>query len=188
MISVCQLERSADLPIRSDALFIAVYAELKRLALQRLRRLPAGQTWHATMLVHEAYLKIAKRGIESSEISWSNPDHFMAAASEAMRCILIDHYRRRHSQKRGGQFTQLFQDMTNHAAPEPEIDLLALDEVVGHFELHYPEKSQIVKLRFYVGMTMPEIAQALDMSLSTVERHWRFSRAWLAEKLEHFHE
>lgn len=188
MICSSDSSRLPALTIHSDELFAAVYSDLKQLASQRLRRLPAGQTLHATVLVHETYLKITKRGIDGCISTWASPNHFIAAASEAMRRILIDHYRRSRCQKRGSGVTQRFEDMTIHSAPEPEFDLLALDEILDHFEMLYPEKAQVVKLRFYVGMTVPEVAQALGMSISTVERHWRFSRAWLAERIEHIHE
>jgi RNA polymerase sigma factor (TIGR02999 family) len=175
-------------PLHSNAMFVAVYSKLKQLALSRLRKLPAGQTLHATVLVHEAFLKLSERGMKPGSAAWANPDHFIAAASEAMRRILIDHYRRSHSQKRGGEFTQIVADIASYSVPESKVDLVALDEILDHFEWIYPEKAQVVKLRFFMGMTVPEVAQTLGLSISTVERHWRFSRAWLAEKIEHFQE
>jgi RNA polymerase sigma factor (TIGR02999 family) len=169
----------------SDSLFAAVYGELKQIAFSRLRKLPPGQTLHATVLVHEAYLKLTKYRSDFNDASWPSQSAFFGAASEAMRRILIDHYRNKMCQKRGGQHARRDYDLANLPEPKLDVDLLALEEVLCQFEVIYPEKAQVVKLRYFVGMTMPECADALGISMSTAERHWRFARAWLAEKLEH---
>jgi hypothetical protein len=186
--------------------FETVYAELKRIAEGRLRGLPAGRTLHATLLVHEAYLRLlgsqdfaCSQNTESDDgvsnlgcwieeskttTQWANRAAFFAASSEAMRRIIIDHYRRKVSQKRGGRFRRLPIEPGQLPCESKGRDLLEIEEALSEFEAAYPEKAQLVKIRFFVGMTMPEAAEALDMSLATAERHWRFARAWIAEFLE----
>ncbi len=168
----------------SEYQFEAIYRELKQLAYSRLRSLPAGQTLHATVLVHEVYLRLIASDSGEDRFVWTNRRAFFAAASEAMRHIAIDHYRRRKSLKRGGHCTQIELDWGSLPDLEPTLDLVAFTEIIDAFELVYPEKAELVKLRYFVGMTMPECACAMEISLSTAERYWRFSRAWLAEKLE----
>ncbi len=164
--------------------FEAIYGELKQLAYSRLRSLPPGQTLHATVLVHEVYLRLIASASGCNRFVWTNRRAFFAAASEAMRHIAIDHYRRRKSLKRGGGRAQVEVDWGLLPDLEPTLDLVAFAEIIDAFELVYPEKAELVKLRYFVGMTMPECASAMGISLSTAERHWRFARAWLAEKLE----
>lgn len=163
-----------------------VYGELRQLAFGQLRRLSPGKSLNATALVNEAYLRLKicsnAAGVESQ--IWSNKRAFFAAASEAMRCVVIDHYRRKQSLKRGGNRNQTFIDVASIAVDCERIDFIALNEALDHFELTHPEKAQLVKLRYFVGMTMRECAQALDISIATAERHWRFARAWLAVRLE----
>jgi len=188
-----------DSVIDSAIPFETVYAELKRIAEGRLRGLPDGQTLHATVLVHEAFLRLlgnqAHHGHSTSPTSnlngnsngtmaWTNRPAFFAAASEAMRRIVIDHYRRKTSQKRGGRFRRLPIEPGQLPCESKGRDLLEIEEALKEFEAVFPEKAQIVKLRFYVGMSMRESAQALEMSLATAERHWRFARAWITEFLE----
>lgn len=169
----------------SERQFAAVYCELKRLAYSRLRSLPPGQTLHATVLVHEVYIKmIASCAIDNGFV-WTNRAAFFAAASEAMRHIAIDHYRRKKCGKRGGNYGRVELDWGNVPDQEPIVDMLAFMEILDAFELAYPERAQLVKLRYFVGLSMPQCASAMAISLSTAERYWRFARAWLAEKLEH---
>ncbi len=179
--------------------FETVYAELKRIAQGRLRGLPSGRTLHATVLVHEAYLKLIgvdfASGTSQTFNGKANGDAnkpsqtfdraaFFAAASEAMRRIVIDHYRRKICQKRGGRFQRLPIEPGQLPCEPKGRDLLEIEEALAEFEAIYPEKAQVVKLRFFVGMTMRETAQALEISISTTERHWRFARAWISENLE----
>jgi RNA polymerase sigma factor (sigma-70 family) len=192
--------------IDTGLLFETVYAQLKRIAEGRLRGLPSGRTLHATLLVHEAYLRLmgsqniacrqnTKNDDGVSKLgSWfeetkntaqlANRAAFFAASSEAMRRIIIDHYRRKVSQKRGGRFRRLPIEPGQLPCESKGRDLLEIEEALKEFEAAYPEKAQLVKLRFFVGMTMPEAAEALDISLATAERHWRFARAWMAEFLK----
>lgn len=186
--------------------FETVYTELKRIAEGRLRGLPAGRTLHATLLVHEAYLRLmGSQNISRSQITesvdgvsslgssfqesqtstqWANRAAFFAASSEAMRRIIIDHYRRKVSQKRGGRFRRLPIEPGQLPCESKGRDILEIEEALSEFEAVYPEKAQLVKIRFFVGMTMPEAAEALGMSQATAERYWRFARAWIAEFLE----
>lgn len=186
--------------------FETVYTELKRIAEGRLRGLPAGRTLHATLLVHEAYLRLmGSQNISRSQINesadgvsslgssfqefqtstqWANRAAFFAASSEAMRRIVIDHYRRKVSQKRGGRFRRLPIEPGQLPCESKGRDILEIEEALSEFEAVYPEKAQLVKIRFFVGMTMPEAAEALGMSQATAERYWRFARAWIAEFLE----
>lgn len=179
--------------------FETVYAELKRIADGRLRGLPSGHTLHATVLVHEAYIRLIGNhfrsgnsqslagklnGDTSNPLPWSDRAAFFAAASEAMRRIIIDHYRRKTSQKRGGRFRRLPIEPGQLPCDSGERDLLEIEDALKEFEAVYPQKAQVVKLRFFVGMTMAECADALEISLATAERHWRFARAWITENLE----
>lgn len=186
--------------------FETVYTELKRIAEGRLRGLPAGRTLHATLLVHEAYLRLmGSQNVSRSQINesadgvsslgssfqefqtstqWANRAAFFAASSEAMRRIVIDHYRRKVSQKRGGRFRRLPIEPGQLPCESKGRDILEIEEALSEFEAVYPEKAQLVKIRFFVGMTMPEAAEALGMSQATAERYWRFARAWIAEFLE----
>lgn len=163
-----------------------VYRELKQLAFGQLRQSSPGQSLNATALVNEAYLRLMKssRAAHVESQMWSNKRAFFAAASEAMRCVVIDHYRRKQSLKRGKNSRRSYIDIESIAADHDRLDFLALNEALDHFELAHPEKAQLVKLRYFVGMTMQECAQSLEISIATAERLWRFSRAWLAVRLE----
>ncbi len=167
-----------------DFQFETVYADLKQIAASRLRTLNPGQTLHATALVHEAYLRLIQQNSGNGSSSWQDRPAFFAAASEAMRRIIIDYYRKKTSQKRGGGFGRTLVDLGQIPDPLADHDLLDLEEALSRFELEYPEKAQVVKLRYFVGMTMSEIAGAMEISITTVERHWRFARAWLGAQLE----
>ncbi len=183
----------------TGVLFESVYLELKRIAYGRLRGLPNGRTLHATALVHEAYLRLLGSGRASYYLNAhqgklngdsDSAEHlsemaaFFAAASEAMRRIIIDHYRRKTTQKRGGRFRKLNIETGQIPCELNGRDLLEIEGALREFESVHPEKAQVVKMRFFVGLTMPEIAQALDISLSSAERRWRFARAWISENLE----
>jgi RNA polymerase sigma factor (TIGR02999 family) len=165
-------------PHAASCLLPLVYEELRRLAAVHLAREPGGQTLQPTALVHEAYLRL--RGARH----WDNRGHFFAAAAEAMRRILIDNARRKRRPKHGGDRRRVFGDI---AAPRPAIppeDLLALDEALNKLATEEPAKAELVKLRFFAGLTMPEVAEALGISLATAERHWTYARAWLYAELK----
>lgn len=165
----------------SETLLALMYDELRGLAKHRLGRLPPGQTLQATALVHEAYLRVAKGQAEE----WSGRNHFFASAARAMRNILVEQARRKGAAKRGG-------DQRRERAPDPDEltfeagggDVLAVDEALDALEALYPRMAQIVQLRFFAGLEMTEVATVLDISLSTVERDWRFARVWLEERIE----
>ncbi len=157
-----------------------VYDELRRLAAQKLRHEAAGQTLQATALVHEAYLRLVGDGAEQA---WQGRGHFFAAAAEAMRRILVDNVRRKRSRKRGGGLVRQEFDEAELAMPEPCEDLLALDEALDRLAAKDPTKAELVKLRYFAGLTMPEIAQTLGISLATAERYWAYARAWLHQNL-----
>jgi RNA polymerase sigma factor (TIGR02999 family) len=163
----------------AEELLPLVYGELRRLAAQRVAQEKPGQTLQATALVHEAYLRLVGPG---SQPHWEGRAHFFAAAAEAMRRILIDQARRRKSAKRGGQMRRV--DLNDGAllAADDEADLeelLALDEALRQFEVEEPEKAQLVKLRYFAGLPLPEAAAALGISLATAKRHWVYARSWL---------
>jgi RNA polymerase sigma factor (TIGR02999 family) len=172
-------------PHAAAQLLPLVYDELRNLAAHRLAQEKPGQTLDATALVHEAYLRlVANPGGESreSEPHWDNRRHFFTAAAEAMRRILIENARRKHSVRHGGGRQRVELDEVLRL-PEPRHDLLALDEALARLAEKQPAKAELVKLRFFAGLTMPEAAQALGISLSTAERYWTFARSWLYAEL-----
>ena len=160
----------------ADALLHAVYDELRRLAADKLARERGGQTLQATALVHEAYLRLVD---SPSTQPWSGRAHFFAAAAEAMRRILIENARRKQRLKHGGAEQRVELDSGCMVAEGLSLDLLALDEALTKLARDEPEKAQLVKLRYFAGLTMPEAAAAMDVSLATAERHWTFAKAWL---------
>ena len=168
-------------PHAASRLLPLVYEELRHLAAAQLAREPGGQTLQPTALVHEAYLRLrSARG----ERHWDNRGHFFAAAAQAMRRILIDNARRKQRPKHGGDRHRVFGDI---AAPRPEMpleDLLALDEALDKLAKDQPAKAELVKLRFFAGLTMPEVAEVLGISLATAERHWTYARTWLYAELK----
>ena len=162
-------------PKAAEELLPLVYEELRRLAAHKMASERPGQTLQATALVHEAWVKLAG----SSQQQWRGRSHFFGAAAEAMRRILIDKARRRTAQKRGDgiQLEELNESRIELRAPPDEI--LAVSEALDQLAKKEPVSAEVVKLKYFVGMTLPEIAEALDVSLSTVERHWSFAKAWL---------
>jgi RNA polymerase sigma factor (TIGR02999 family) len=156
-----------------------VYDELRRLARLRMANERAGHTLEATALVHEAYLRL----VGDADPNWSGRGHFFAAAAEAMRRILVENARRKASLKHGGEFNRVELNSACAAAAPPSIDLLALDESLANLAKLDPAKAELVKLRYFAGMTMPEAAAALGIALSTAERYWTFARSWLYAEL-----
>jgi RNA polymerase sigma factor (TIGR02999 family) len=157
-----------------------VYRELRRLAQQRLAREKPGQTLQATALVHEAYLRLVT-GPQARR--WEHRGHFLAAAAEAMRRILVENARRKRAERHGGRFERRELNDIDIAAPPPPEDLLALDEALAKLEAEDPVKAQLVKLRYFAGLTEEEAASALGISRATVQRHWRYAKAWLHSEL-----
>jgi RNA polymerase sigma factor (TIGR02999 family) len=159
----------------TDALLPLVYEELRLLAAQKLLHEPPGQTLQATALVHEAYLRL----VGDQARGWENRGHFFAAAAEAMRRILVENARRKSSLKRGGQRRRTdltAAEPTTEGTPE---DLLALDEALQKLAQRDPLKADLVKLRYFAGLTLEEAAQALGIARSTAAEHWAYARAWL---------
>src|SRR5262249_6176699 len=155
--------------------------ELRRLAAARLAQERPGQTLQATALVHEAYLKLA---VGEGANRWQGRGHFFAAAAEAMRRILIDRARRKRSVKHGGGRARIDLDAAcSLAEARSQVDFLALDEALTALAAESPAKAELVKLRFFAGLTMPEAAEALGVSLATAERHWKYARSWLYAQL-----
>src|SRR5262249_24831750 len=150
-----------------------VYDELRKLAAARMADEKPGQTLQATALVHEAYLRL----VGTADVArWDGRGHFFAAAAEAMRRILIDNARRTAAEKRGGKRQRLDLDHVNPAAPESAEELVALDAALEKLAASDSLKAELVKLRFFAGLTMPQIASALGISLTTAERYWVFAR------------
>jgi len=171
----------------SAKLLPLVYDELRRIARSHMTRERAEHTLQATALVHEAYLRL----IDSTESNWDGRSHFFAAAAESMRRILIEHARRRSAQKRGGNGhrVELDEELLPIAAPCDNVhDLLSLDEAIDRLAEQHPAKAELVKLLYFAGLNLDEVAAAQGTSRSTAYRHWLFARAWLfdaiGEKLE----
>ena len=163
-----------------------VYDELRKLAALRVAQENPGQTLQATALVHEAYLRLVG-GARSASEGFDSRGHFFAAAAEAMRRILIDRARQRQSQKRGGDRRRVELDAgAVLEAPDDRAadDLLALDEALRQFELDDPAKAQLVKLRYFAGLSIQDAAAALGISPATAKRHWIYARSWLYGRLQ----
>ena len=163
----------------ADQLLDLVYGELRRLAAYKLGLEAPGQTLQPTALVHEAWLKLVGAG----EQKFKNHKHFFAVAAEAMRWILIDRARRRKTQRHGGQCERVELWETRLAAPAEDDQLLAVNEALEKLEGQHPAQAQVVKLRYFGGMTNEEVAQALNISVSTVKTYWTFARAWLFDAI-----
>ncbi len=160
----------------AEALLPLVYDELRKLAAHRLSHEDPGQTLQPTALVHEAYLRLLG---ESPEPCWESRGHFFAAAAQAMRRILVERARRRRRSKHGGGRSRVDLDTADTVEDAPGEDLVALDAALDKLALEDPLKAKLVNLRFFAGLTMPEIAQVMDISLATAERRWAYARAWL---------
>jgi RNA polymerase sigma factor (TIGR02999 family) len=168
-------------PRAAGRLLPLVYHELRRLAAQKLAHEAPGQTLQATALVHEAYLRLAGTG---GEHSWNSRGHFFAAAAEAMRRILVENARRKKGLKHGGGLTRRELDEELLSAPEPREDLLALDAALNRLALGHRQAADLVQLRYFAGLTLPEAARALGISPRTAGRLWAFARAWLRREIE----
>jgi RNA polymerase sigma factor (TIGR02999 family) len=153
-----------------------VYDELRKLAAAKLAQEKPGQTLDATALVHEAYLRLVGA---TPQAAFEGRGHFFAAAAEAIRRILVEQARRRQAAKRGGQRRREELDPDRIAAPVPEDELLALHEALDRLAESHPEKAELVKLRYFAGLTADQAAAALGLSPSTADRHWAYARAWL---------
>ncbi len=167
-------------PDASARLLPLVYDELRRLAAQRLAEEKPGQTLQATALVHEAYLRLVGDGQGQP---WHHRGHFFAAAAEAMRRILVDSARRKQAVRHGGGRRRVALHDHHRITQSPD-DLLALDEALTRFAAEEPAKAELVKLRYFAGLTIPEAAAALSISRATGERWWSYARTWLFSDLQ----
>lgn len=156
-----------------------VYNELRQLAAQKMAVEPPGQTLQATALVHEAWLRLGA----SQQPPWQNRAHFFAAAAGAMRRILIDNARRKKALRHGGGIERLNLESLDLAAPAEDAQLLALDAALDQLAAVDPVKAELVKLRFFVGLTIGEAAKLLGISEPTAKRYWAYARAWLYRKI-----
>ena len=161
-------------PKASQDLLPLVYEELRNLAAARLAHEAAGQTLQPTALVHEAWLKLG-----GSDHDWNSRGHFFAAAAEAMRRILIDRARKRSRERHGGGMQRINLDSVDLAATTDDETLLRLDEALTKLATEEPAKAELVKLRFFSGLNIPDAALALGISEATAKRHWAYARAWL---------
>jgi RNA polymerase sigma factor (TIGR02999 family) len=167
-------------PHAAEQLLPLVYQELRRLAAERLANERPGQTLQATALVHEAYLRLVD--VPQAQ-HWNSRGHFFAAAAEAMRRILVESARRKNRLKHGRDHRRVDLESDCLVSSAPSLDLLALDEALARLAQTEPAKADLVTLRFFAGLTMPEAAAALGISLATAERHWTFAKAWLYAEL-----
>jgi RNA polymerase sigma factor (TIGR02999 family) len=161
-------------------LLMLVYEELRRLAAFKMAQEAPGQTLQATALVHEAWIKL----IGDRNPTFNDRTHFFRAAGEAMRRILIDQARRKQAQKHGGRLERVELEGLEIAAPDSGTQLFAVNEALDKLSVEYPLQAEVVKLRYFAGMSNEEIATALDISVSSVKNYWTFARAWLFSEIE----
>lgn len=166
-------------PAAAADLLPLVYEELRLLARSRLAGAPPGTTIQPTALVHDAYLRI----VGDRDPGWNGRGHFFGAAARAMRNILVDRARYKSAKKRGGDARRVELDLAELAIEEPQEDMLALDKALTDLEHADPRKAQVVMLHYFAGLTMKEVAEVIGVSVPTVERDWRFTRAFLFTQL-----
>ena len=164
----------------AEELLPLVYEQLRKLAAAKMAQEAAGQTLQPTALVHEAWLRLA--GPREGQ-AWENRGHFFAAAAEAMRRILIESARRKSRLKRGGQQERVDLEQVQLATESDPATVLSIDQALERLAKAHPQKAELVKLRFFVGLSLPEAARALNLSETTAKRHWAFARAWLYGEL-----
>jgi RNA polymerase sigma factor (TIGR02999 family) len=165
-------------PHAADRLLPLVYDELRKLAAAKMQNERPGHTLDSTALVHEAYLRLVGNGQD-----WNGRGHFFAAAAEAMRRILIENARRKKRDKRGGDRQRVDLDAVAPAADDPTHDVLALDEALGQLAAEDARKANLVRLRYFAGLSLEEAAECLGVSRATASREWAYTRAWLYDRL-----
>jgi RNA polymerase sigma factor (TIGR02999 family) len=163
-----------------DKLLPAVYDELRRLAAWKLSQERPGQTLQATALVHEAYIRLVSA---EKQQDWKSRTHFFSAAAEAMRRILIENARRKQRLKRGGDQQKVDFEAAELAIKEPSEDVIALDEALNKLESIEKVKSELVKLRYFTGLTLEQAAELLGISITAAKRHWVYARTWLYREI-----
>lgn len=156
-----------------------VYEELRSLPRSRMGQLAPGQTLQPTALVHEAYLRV----VGDADPGWDGRGHFFAAAAQAMRQIIVDQARRKAAVKHGGGRERVDLAVATPVIQPPTDEVLALDETLKDLEKHSPRKAELVTLRYFGGLTMEEAASAVGVSVGTVERDWRYVKAWMHDRL-----
>jgi len=165
----------------TDELLPLVYEELRKLAAVKLAHEKPGQTLQATALVHEAYLRLVGSGHDKQ--TWDSRGHFFAAAAEAMRRILVGNARRKLAQKRGGDIARIDVDLNRLAVVTDDDRLIALDEALAKFSQIEPVKSELVRLRYFAGLSIKEAAELLGIATATADRYWAYARAWLQQEM-----
>ena len=166
----------------ADRILTLVYDELRRLAAAKMAREAAGQTLQPTALVHEAWLRLGA----DRQPSWANRAQFFAAAAEAMRRILIEQARKRRSIRHGGGLKKISANQTGFDLPMPRLSdeqLILLDDALGRLAEQDGRLAELVKLRYFVGLTLEEVAQTMDISERTAKRHWLYARVWLFNQI-----
>jgi RNA polymerase sigma factor (TIGR02999 family) len=166
-------------PTAADRLLPLVYDELRKLAAQKMNNEAPGQTLQPTALVHEAWLRLVGSGQEH----WNSRGHFFGAAAEAMRRILVESARRKGRLRHGGQLQRVQDDQIEIPAAMPEDRLVQVSEALDELEREAPETAQVVKLRYFAGLTQEQVAETLGISLRTAERHWTWAKAWLFRRI-----
>jgi len=167
----------------AERLLPLVYDELRRLAAQKLAQERPGQTLQTTALVHEAYLRLVADDAANGKQLWDHRGHFFAAAAEAMRRILVDAARHKAALKCGGELARQELAESRIAAPETGYDIVAINDALDRLEKTDPESAQLVKLRFFAGLTSQQAADALGVSTRTAERMWAYARSFLFQEL-----
>lgn len=168
-------------PQAAEQLLPLVYEELRRLAAARMAQEQPGQTLQATALVHEAWLRLTG---PDQQFAWNGRRHFFGAAAEAMRRILVDRARKRSRVRHGGNLQRVDLEHVSLAAEDSDDALLAMTDALDLFARESPQEAEIVRLRYFIGLDNKEIASALGVSLSTVDRSWAFARSWLHRELK----
>jgi RNA polymerase sigma factor (TIGR02999 family) len=164
----------------AERLLPLVYDELRRLAAEKMAQEKPGQTLQATALVHEAYIRLVD--VEKAQ-HWNSRGHFFGAAAEAMRRILVENARRKGRDKHGADRQRDDLRVVEPAVRGLDTDLLAINEALSNLAVKHPEKAELVKLRYFAGLTHGEAASVLDIPIATADRHWRYARAWLAREM-----
>ena len=168
-------------PHAAEQLLPLVYDELRKLATQKMVQENPGQTLQATALVHEAYVRLVD--VDKAQ-KWNSRAHFFGAAAEAMRRILVENARRKGRQKRGGDWQRHDVQLKEPILDDPDSDILAIDEALTQLNQDHPENAELVRLRYFAGLTLDQAAVALGISSATADRRWKYARAWLARRLK----
>ena len=163
----------------AEKLLPLIYDELRKLAAAKLAREKPGQTLEATVLVHEAYVRL----VGSTNQHWDGRGHFFAAAAEAMRRILVENARHKRSQRAGGEWQRVELSNVEAISPQPDVDVLALSEALDKLEARDARKAALVKLRYFAGLTNQEAAAALGISTATADNDWAYAKSWLKLQL-----